>query len=91
LGPNIFGVIKSRRMIWAWHVACMGERRGLYRVFVWKPEGKRPLGRPRRRWKDNIKMGIQGVECESMEWIDLAKDRDRLRAFLNAVMNLYIP
>jgi len=90
LGPNIGGVIKWRR-IWAGHVACMGERRGLYRVLVGKPEGKRPLGRPRHRWKDNIKMGIQEVECGGMDWIDLAQDRDRWRAFVNAVMNLRVP
>jgi hypothetical protein len=69
----------------------MGERRGLYRVLVGKPEGKRPLGKPRRRWKYNIKMGIQGVGCGGMDWIDLTQDRDRWRAFVNAVMNLRVP
>ena len=69
----------------------MGERRGVYRVLVGKPEGKRPLGRPRRRWEDNITMGLHGVGCEGMNWIELAQDRDRWRALVNAVTNLMIP
>jgi hypothetical protein len=68
-----------------------GERRGIYRVLVGKPEGMRPLGRPRRRWEDNIKMDLQEVECGSMDWIELAQDRDSLRALVNAVMNLRFP
>jgi len=83
-------VIKST-MRWAGNVARMGERRGVYRVLVGKPEGKRPLGRPRRRWEDNIKMDLQEVGCECMDWIELAQDRDRWRALVNAVMNLRIP
>jgi len=75
--PNIVRVIKSRRMRWAGHVAHMGERRGVYRVLVGKPEGKRPLGRPRHRWEDNIKMELQEVGCGGMDWIELAQDRDR--------------
>jgi len=75
--PNIVRVIKSRRMKWAGHVAHMGERRGVYRVLVGKPEGKRPLGRPRRRWEDNFKMDLQEVGCEVMDWIELAPDRNR--------------
>ena len=70
--PNIVRVIKSRRMIWAGHVARMGEERGVYRVLVGKQEGKRPLGRPRRRWLDNIRMDLQEVGCGYMDWIGLA-------------------
>jgi len=88
---NIVRVIKSRRMRWVGHVARMGERRGVYRVLVGKPEGKRPLGRPRHRWEDNIKIDLQEVGCGGMDWIKLAQDRDRWRALVNAVMNLRIP
>jgi hypothetical protein len=69
----------------------MGKRRGVYRRLVEKPEGKRPLGRPRRRWEDNIKMDLQEVGCEGMDWIDLAQDRDRWRKLVNSVMNLRVP
>jgi hypothetical protein len=89
--PTIVRMIKSRRMRWAGHVACMGEGRGVYRVLVGKTEGKRPLGRPRSRWKDNIKADIQKVECGGMEWLELDKDRDKWRALVNAVMNLWGP
>jgi len=89
--PNILQVIKPRRMRWAEHVACRGERRGLYRVLVGKPEGKRPLGGPWRRWEDNIKMDLQEVGCGSMDLIKLAQDRDRWRALVNAVMNIQVP
>jgi len=73
------------------HVARMGERGGVYRVWVGKPEGKRPLGRPRLRWEDNIKLDLQEVGCGCMDWIELAWDRDRWRALANAVMNLRVP
>ena len=84
-------VIKSRRMRWAGHVARMGEERGAYKVLVGKPEGKRPLGRPRRRWVDNIRMDLQEVGCGYGDWIGLAQDRDGWRKFVNAVMNLRVP
>jgi len=75
--PSIVRVIKSRRMRWAGHVARMGEERGAYRVLVGKPEGRRPLGRPRRRWVDNSRMDLQEVGCGYVDWIGLAQDRDR--------------
>jgi len=89
--PNIVREIKSRRMSWAGHVTCMGEERGVYRVLVGKPEGKRPLGRPRRRWVDNIKTDVQEVGFGYMDWIGLAQDRDRWRTLVSAVMNLRVP
>jgi len=75
--PNIVRVIKSRSMRWAGHVARMGEENGVYRVLVGKLEGRRPLGRPRRRWVDNIRMDLQEVRCGYMDWIGLAQDRDK--------------
>ena len=84
-------VIKSRRMRWAGHVERMGEERGVYRVLVGKPEGRRPLGRPRRRWVDNIRTDLQEVGCDYMDWIGLAQDRDRWRTLVSAVMNLGVP
>jgi len=78
-------------MGWVGHVARMGARRGVDRVLVGKPEGKRPLGRPRRRWEDNIDMGLQEVGCGGMDWIELAKGRDRWRALVTAAMNLRVP
>ena len=86
--PNIVRVIKSRRMRLAVRVVRMGERRGVYRVLVGKPEGKRPLGRPRLGWEDNIKMDLQEVVCGGMEWIELAQERDSWWTVVNAVMNL---
>ena len=78
-------------MRWAGHVARMGEERGVYRVLVGKPEGRRPLGRPRRRWVDNIRMDLQEEGCGFMDWIGLAQDRDRWRTLVSAVMNLRVP
>jgi len=87
---NIVGVIKSRRMRWTGHVARMGEERGVYRVLLGKPEGRRPLGRPRRRWVDNIRMDLQEVGCGYMDWIGLVKVRDRWRTLVSVVMNLRV-
>ena len=82
--PNIVRVIKSRRMRWAGHVARMGEERGVYRVLLGKPEGRRPLGRPRRGWVDNIRIDLLEVGCWYMDWIGLAQDRGRWRTLVSA-------
>ena len=87
--PNIFRVIKSRIMRWAGRIARMGERRGVYRVLVGKPEGKRPPLRPRRRWEDNIKTDFQEMGCGGIDWIELAQDRNWCRALVNAVISLW--
>ena len=84
-------VIKSRIMRWAGHVARVGEDRGVYRVLVRKREGNRPLGRPRRRWVDNIRMDLHEVVCGYVDCIGLAQDRDRWRTLVSAVMNLRVP
>jgi len=89
--PNIVRVIKSRRMKYAGHAARMSERRGVYRVLVGKPDGKRPFGRPRLRWDENIMMDIQKVRCGDIDWIGLAQDRDRWPALVNGIMNLQVP
>jgi len=73
------------------HVAHMGEKRGIYRVLVGKPEGKRPLGTPRHRWEDNIQIDLQEVGCGGMDWIELAQDKDRWQALVTVVMNLRVP
>ncbi|KAJ4446922.1 hypothetical protein ANN_13623 [Periplaneta americana] len=88
--PDIIRNIKSRRLRWAGHVARMGESRNAYRVLVGRPEGKRPLGRPRRRWED-IKMDLREVGYDDRDWINLAQDRDRWRAYVRAAMNLRVP
>ena len=84
-------VIKSRKMRWAGHVARMGEERAVSSVLVGKPEGKRPLGRPRRRRVDNIRTDLEEVGCGYTDWIGLAQDRDRWRRLVSAVMNLRVP
>ena len=89
--PNIVRVVKSRRMRWAGHVVCMGEGRGVHRILIGKPEGKRPLGRPRRRWEDNIKMDLQEVGGDCGDWMELAQDRDRWWALVSTVRNLRVP
>jgi hypothetical protein len=89
--PSIIRIFKSRRMRWAGHVARMGEKRNAYRLLVRKPEGKRPLGRPRRRWAGNIKIHLLEIGWGGVDWIGLAQDRDKWRALVNAVMNLRVP
>ena len=88
--PNSVRVVKSRRMRWAGNLVRMGEGRGVHNVLVGKPEGKRSLGRPRRRWEDNIKMDLQEVGGGG-DWMELAQDRDRWWALMNMVMNFRVP
>ena len=88
---NIVRPIKSRRMRWTRQVVRMGMRRGVYRALVGNPEGKKPLGRPRRRWKDNIKKDLQEVGCGGMDWTELVHDRDNWWSSVNVVMNLLVP
>jgi hypothetical protein len=88
--PDIIRQVKSRRMRWAGHVARMGKERKVYKVLVGKPEGKRPLGRPRRRWEDGIRMDLREIDLGGGDWIRLAQDRDRWRAVVSAVMNLRV-
>jgi hypothetical protein len=83
-------MIQSRRMRWEGHVARMG-RRAMNRILVGKSDGKKPLGRPRRRWVDNIKMDLREIRWDGMDWLDLAQDRDQLMALVNTVMNLRVP
>jgi hypothetical protein len=89
--PRIIRIIKSRRMRWAGDVARMGGKEKCYRLLVGKPDGKRPLGRPRCRWVDNIKIDLLEIGWGSVYWIGLAQDRDKWRALVNAVMNLRVP
>jgi hypothetical protein len=88
--PNIVRVVQSRRMRWTGHVARMGEDRGVHRVLVGNPEGKRPLGRPRRKWEDNINMDFQEVGGGRGDWMELARDRDRWRALVGTVKNFRV-
>jgi hypothetical protein len=89
--PSIIRVIKARRMRWAVDVARMGEVRGAYNILVGRPEGRRPLGRHRRRWEDNIKMDLLEIGFGDVDWIHWAQDRDRWRALVNTVTNLWVP
>jgi hypothetical protein len=89
--PSIIRIIESRRMRWAEHVAQMGEKRNMYMLLEGKPEGKRPLGRPRSRWIDNIKMDLLEIGLSVVDWIHLGQDRYRCRALVNSVMNLQVP
>jgi hypothetical protein len=88
---NLVRVMKSKRMRWAGHVACMWEGRGVYRFLVGRPKGKRPLGRPRHRWEDNIKMDLRDIGIDGVNWIQLALDRVQWWAFMNMVMNHWVP
>jgi hypothetical protein len=89
--PSIIKMTKSMRMTWAGHVARIGEKRNAYRILVGKPEGKRPLERPRRRWVDNIKKDLRDIGWDRMDWLDLAQDRFHGRDVVNTVMNLQVP
>jgi hypothetical protein len=84
-------MIKSRRIRWAGHVACMRSKRNAYRILVGKPEGKTPLGRPRGRWEDNVKMDVREIGWDGIDWTDLPQDRDQCKALVNTVMNLQVP
>jgi hypothetical protein len=88
---NIVRMIKSRRLRWAEHVACIGGGRGVYRVLVGKPNGKRPLGRRRHRWEGNIKLDLQEIGINEVNWIWLAQDRGQWWVFVNVVVNLWVP
>jgi hypothetical protein len=84
-------MIKSRRMIWAGNVARMGEKRNACRILVGKAEGKRPLGRPRRRWVDNIKIDLREIGWDGVDWVDMSQDRDQSRALVNTIFNFRVP
>jgi hypothetical protein len=88
--PSIIRIMKSRSMRWARHVARMGEKKNVYRLLVGKPQGNRPLGRPRHRWVDNIRMDLVEVGRGDVDWFDLAQDKDRWRALVNSVLNLQV-
>ena len=89
--PNIVRVIKSRRLRWAGHVDRMEEGRSAFKILSGKPTGKRPLGRPRRRWEDHIRMDLEEIGINAGNWVDLAQDRDYWRALVNAALSLRVP
>jgi hypothetical protein len=89
--PSIIRMTKSRRMRWAGHVSRMGDKRNAYRILVGNPKGKRPLGRPRRMWVDNIKMDLRVIGWDYVDCIDMALDRDQWRAHVNTALNLRVP
>jgi hypothetical protein len=89
--PSIVSVIKARKMRWAGHVARMGEVRDAYNILIGKPLGRRPLGRPRRGWEDNLEMNLEEIGFRDVDWINLARDRDTWRALVNMVMKLRVP
>ena len=91
LPPNIVRVIKSRRLRWAGHVARMEQGRSAFKILIRKPTGKRPLGRPRRRWKDNIRINLEEKGINTGNWVDSAQDRDYWRALVNETLNLQVP
>jgi predicted CoA-binding protein len=84
-------MIKQRRMRWTYYIACMGKRRNAYRILMVNPGGKRPLGTPRRRWVDNIKMDLREIGWDGIDWIEVVQDRDQWRALVNTVINLRVP
>ena len=89
--PNIVRVIRSRRLRWAGHVARLEEGRSAFKILTGKPTGKRPLGRPRRRWEDNIRMDLEEISINAGNWVDSAQDRNYWRALVNAALNLRVP
>jgi hypothetical protein len=89
--PRVIRMIMPRRMRWVGHVAQMGEKRNKYRIFMGKPEGKKPLGRPQRKWVDNIKMDLREIGRDGVDWINTAQDTDQWRALVNMVLNLRVP
>ena len=89
--PNIVRVIKSRRLRWAGHVVRMEEGRSAFKILIGKPTGKSPLGRPERRWEDNIRMNLEEIDNNAGNWVDSAQDRDYWRALVNAALNLRVP
>ena len=88
---NVVKVIKSKRLRWAWHVARMEEDRSAFKILTGKPTGKRPLGRPRRRWEDNIRMDLEEICINAGNWVDSTQDRNYWRALVNAALNLRVP